>query len=156
MEKILFTPRHFNDLNVISPTPTPIYYSQNIIPRGNTDSVYYRAGVDILPNSAVCYDIQAGRVIPYNTNNINLINTFLGIAPTGGHSQSTIEVRLQGIISNIGFNWDVSKEIYAVGETGELTQDIDITNGSMAFVHKVADVLTPTMIIITHVEPTVI
>lgn len=91
---------------------------------------------------------DSGTVEIASSLNASHFNRFLGICVADTLTGNNAPIKISGTITNSNWNWDVTKEIYLAD--GVLTQN---PSGGELFSQQIANVLTPTTILITRNEP---
>lgn len=94
---------------------------QGVAPPGGEPDLLFDTGGTVLA-FRVMTTSAAGNVIPCDAGEISHANKALGISLQSGLSGAQIKVRPFGLVSNSGWNWPPSAELF-IGLNGELTTD---------------------------------
>jgi hypothetical protein len=108
----------------------------------------FTANEDIPKNYAVGI-LDNGEIAIVRSTDILSFNRYIGINTADVTTGNEARVKISGTIFDANFTWDINKEIY-LSETGELTQNPSV---NAVYLQQIANVLTPTLILITHAEP---
>lgn len=102
-----------------------------------------------IPRNTPAMILDNGNVSIAKTNNLDSFNRFIGINTADVTTGNEARIKISGTLFDANFTWDINKEIY-LSETGELTQNPSV---NAVYLQQIANVLTPTLILITHAEP---
>jgi hypothetical protein len=102
-----------------------------------------------IPKNTPVIILDNGNIAIAKTNNLDSYNRFIGINTADVQQGNEARIKISGTIFDSNFAWDINKEIY-LSETGQLTQN---PTSNALYLQQIANVLTPSLFLITHSEP---